>query len=663
MRPSRSAALASALVAALVLSGCVTTPPPPAIGMADVTAAEQEGSLEELYTRIGSELESPTLTPEARAQLEQVRAATGEKLARRLANDVGRILDETPRVAGDHLPLTTLEAQRERVAPIQGWSGSIYEEISSRLSSETRKTKAAMAERQKKLDGMLPENVSGKLVVLEELGGLAGAGSEAQAGYAEQRASLVAELERKVEQAIEAENFEEARDALELVQEIDPTNEGTAAALASVNTKVFLKEFWDLLKIPDPDAAYAKLTDISDDPVFEQIRPNLADISKDMSDYYVSLGADAAKAGKVAESYRRFGEARHIQELLGSAPTRAPAEHKALVALVEKEYERAVKSDKMGLAWGYLTVIEGLAGSESATLRRRLRETRELVLTRAIKRLTAAPFEDTSGGEHKFGDAVASKVVQHLFEKIPNDVRIIEREQLGDIIREKELAKGGAAAGLAAADFLVEGTIQEAKVDSVEKTGKKTMRVVTEHVEKSNPDYNAWINLSSKERKEVPQPPKTIEVPRKEDVSIAVTLHRKVGLFSVSYRVIDADTAKVLFADSVRAKTEHEDSSSEGVELGEFKMEFKLASLPSDVEILAELADNVSAEIGENLARELANPEQSYASSAARYAAEENFEAAAQQYAYAIVLSERKNLDVDALKQSLRESAIAGTAR
>jgi hypothetical protein len=152
-------------------------------------------------------------------------------------------------------------------------------------------------------------------------------------------------------------------------------------------------------------------------------------------------------------------------------------------------------------------------------------------------------------------------------------------------------------------------------------------------------------------------------VERKEDVSNEITVHRKVGIMSVSFRVIDASTAKVVFADSVREKAQHEDTSSEGVELGTFKIDFKIANLPSDIEILATLADNVSTQIGDELAKVLADPEKTYQSNAERFDREANYEGAAQQYAYAIVLEERKDQDVEDLLAELRAASIASSAR
>jgi curli biogenesis system outer membrane secretion channel CsgG len=652
------------LILIIFLSGCASDPAA-TISMADVTASEQSGTLEGLYARVSEALAVGNVSEDVRVVLEGVKADVAGKLASAAEGGIRQSLEETPRVVEELLPINAIEELRERLTPIRFWSESIHDQLSDELSAEMKRSRTAKIDRQARLAGLSEDDLAQRIILLDELAALAGPGSEDQRALTEQRKSLIGDLNQQAAEAIEAEDYDTAKQKLELVQELDPGDAGTASALVTVNTKLFEKGFWQALEDGDPDAAYAKLTSIANDPSFEFIRPNLASSADVMANYFISLGVAAAKAGNISESYHRFGEAENINSLLGNEASASPTEYGALVSLLEKEYDAASDTGKMGLAWGHLALIHSLQGGDSPALRRRLRETREIVLTRAIKRLTAAPFENSSASDHKFGDAVASKVVQHLFEQIPNDVSIIERERLEDIMREKALGNSSTdpPVSLAAANYLVEGTIQEAKVDSTDKVGKKTMRVVTEQIEKPNPEYSSWIKLDSTSQESTPQPPKTIMSPRKEDVSIEVTLHRKVGLFSVSYRLIDASSARVLFADSVRAKTEHQDTSSEGVELGDFKLEFKLASLPSDVEILAELADEVSAQIGTELAKVLAAPEAGYEAAATRFAEEENFESAAREYAYAIVLSERKGLAVEELMQLLRKSAVDSTTR
>jgi hypothetical protein len=144
-------------------------------------------------------------------------------------------------------------------------------------------------------------------------------------------------------------------------------------------------------------------------------------------------------------------------------------------------------------------------------------------------------------------------------------------------------------------------------------------------------------------------------------VKFDVTIHRKVGIFSSSYRLIDAQSAKVIYADSVRRKVEHQDESNEGIELGEFSMPFKLAELPSDTEILTQLADEVSLEIGKRIAEVLKDPEDKYRATALRFASEGNFAGASEQAAYAVVLLDRKGKDSADLRKSLREYAVAAS--
>lgn len=653
------------LALALALGCASQSSVAPSVTTADLIRAEADGSLAALYDRLEVDLVSPTLKPENRAQLEALQRQAGEKLAGQLAEDVRSSLASSELRIGDSINKQVIEEQRTRVAEMQTWSISIHQATLDDLDAETRRTSAAIAEREARFAALDVADVAGRTELLDEIVALEAPDSPEASTLIERRANLLIDLNQEVAAAIEAENYDEARRLLETVREIDPEDTGTAAKLATVDTKVFERDFWRALEQGDPDAAYALLTSIAATESFDLIRPNLEGSADVMAEYYVSLGAEATKAGDVPEAWRRFGESRGIQQLFGDTQARPPSEEAAFNKLLMKEYENAREHDQLGLAWGYLNVVHFMQG-DSPALRRQLRESREQVLQRAIKRLSVSSFEAPQNANTEFGDAIASGIVQHLFEAIPNDVGMIERDQLEDIMRERTIEgrrDADGATSLAAADFLVQGTILEAKVDTIDKRGKKTMRVVTEQVESANPAHNSWQNLSSKQRKNTPEPPRTILKPRKEDVTIEVTVHRKVGIFSVSYRVIDAASAKVVYADSVRAKVQHDDTSTEGVELGDFKLEFKLASLPSDIEILAELADQVSSEIGAKLALVLADPEMTYRENAERFAREANFEGAAQQYAYAIVLAQRKDQATDDLESALRESCIATAGR
>ncbi len=660
------------LMLILMLHGCAGgSTPTPGLTPADISQADQLGQNDEMYRKVTTRLDAGDLNENEKLRLTQIQRDLGAKLASEMTEQVQRTLAETPSALPDSgpdpglLPEATLAGLRTQIEPMSRWSEPAYRSLSDDLSKRTAATRAAIATRQSQLAATSADNLARRLELLDELTALAGTGSTQAATYAAERQKIMTELDSVAAKAIEAENFEEAERLLSAVAGADPSNVGTQQKLADVSTKVFERNFYQALERGDADKGYELLVSVAATSSFPLIRPRLKSSSDAMANYYVALGSEATKTGNVPIAYERFSQARNIQRLLGDGARRPPPEEAPFIDLLNREFERARNADQMGLAWGYLNVIKELT-PESPTLRRELREVQEIVLQRATKRLSVAPFETPDNQNSEFGDAVAAKVVQHLFEAIPNDIRVIEREQLSDIMREKTIeAESGSkkSEGLASADYLIQGTILEAKVDTSEKSGKQTRRVVTETSEQSNPAYGAWLNLSSKDRSKTPEPPKTIMAPRREDVTIEITVHRKAAMFSVSFRVIDAKTAKVAFADSVRATAEHEDTSSEGVELGDFKLEFKLASLPSDSEILTKLADEVSAEIGLKLSQVLADPEKTYRANAERSVEEANYEAAAQDFASAIVLAEQKGQDVEPMLAMLRETSIQCSVR
>jgi hypothetical protein len=546
---------------------------------------------------------------------------------------------------------------------MERWDEDRFGTVAARIEGELGRTENAIAENRSRLHSLKDEQVLERLRVLEALGELTGAGSEQQAHYVEERLSILDQMRKRAEEALAREDIDEAQRVLQIIQEADPDAPALEEQLVEVDAKVFERDFWSALERGEPDAAFGAFQTLAGSSSFEKVRPRLEGSADKMATYFATLAAGATEEGRLEQAYRWFVQAREMKRALGRDASRAAPEEESFIARMQAAHREALEKLRPGLAWGCLNVVEQLTPS-SPSLRRQLRETRDTVLVAATRRLTAFPFKEAPHEGPQFGEAVGAKVIQYLFEAIPQDIRIIEREQLGDILREKEIGKqeGGAGARLASADYLVQGDILEARVDTTEQGGRKTMRVVTEQEQKPNPKYEWWLGLESGERKKTPEPPETVTVPRKEDITIGVTVHRKVGIFSVSYRVIDAETARVMFADSLLEKVEHQDESSEGVELGDFSLKFKLADLPSDLEILAQLADTISLEIGQRLAEELKDPEVEYQKAAERHANEGNHLAASEQYAYAVALAERKGKPVDGLREKLRYSAVASSA-
>lgn len=642
----------------LLLTSCAG-PVEPKVTAEDVRRAADAGELPNLYETIEVELQSPDTSEKEKVELRLRQDDVSRRLGATVEAETRAAL-EAARLPSGQVPLEAFGALDARMQKLARWSPSTYARVAQDVQTEKQATEQAIAAKQVELDQLTAAQVPEKLALFDALGALHGAGSVAQVGYVEKRNALIAELRLGASTAIANEEYDEAQRMLSIVATAEPTDASIEGELVQIDAKLFERRFYEALEQNRPDDAYRALVSLSEADNFDKVRPRLEDSGDVMADYFTALAAGATEQKNLADAYRWFGQARDIRTRLGlPAPERVP-ETQAFVREIERRYGVALKKGLHGLAWGYLQVVGELEPSGPA-LRRKERESHEEVIKNAVKRLSVAPFEDSHDAGASYGDTLTAKLVQYLFENSGDDVRIIEREKLEAIKAELTLKRGGAE-GLTAVDFLVEGNILEAKIDSSERVGKQIRRVVVELETVPNPEWQRWAKATDSERKKqglVEPAQRTIQKDKKEDIEIGITTHRKVGVFSVSYRMIDADSAKVLFADTQRLKSEVEDTSSDGVSLGEFKQEFKVADLPTDVELLDQLADDVSSAIGARLAEVLAAPEVRYEETGDRYVREGNNIDASQQFAYATVLGERKGSEVVELRQKLKTAVVS----
>jgi len=658
--PGITRLLVGAALATLLAGGCAG-PKPVVYTPEELSVAEQTNSLEALFERAAADLQEMDPSSEAATRTRATMAEIGGRLAGQLEAEVEDALAKA-RLQDGLVPRDALVRERDRIRPMERWDPERFRTLSDSIAAELARTDQAIGDQRATLDDLGDDQALERLKTLEALGELTGTGTPEQSKYVEQRLAILDDMRNQATEALQKQDIDEAQRVLHILQEAGPEDASVDERLVQVDEKVFERDFWSALEQGNPDGAYAAFAKLASSSSFAALRPSLEGSAGQMASYFSTLAAGATEEGSYEDAYRWFLQAREIQAALGTEVASLGPEEEAFIQHMQAAYIKARDSKHPGLAWAYLSVIEDLSPM-TPSLRRQLRETREQVVVAATRRLTAFPFSEAEGTTGDFGENIGSKVIQYLFEAIPQDVRIIEREQLANIIQERKLAGSSSSdpQALASADYLVQGNILEAKVDSTDKVGHKTLRVVTEHREERNPKHDWWLNLSAGERRREPEPPQTLEKAVTEDVKFDVTVHRKVGIFSASYRLIDAQSAKVIFADSVRRKVEHEDESNEGIELGEFSMPFKLAELPSDTEILTQLADEVSLEIGKRIAEVLKDPEETYRTNSTRLASEGNFAGASEDAAYAVVLLERKDKDAGDLRRALRQYAVAAS--
>ena len=623
---------------------------------ADPTVATQ-GELETLFDQISLQMANVKPGSNRAVELEIQLSKVGGELAERAAAATRTRLSQVDRVDGK-LPLGAIERELGGLAALKRWDATVHGKLNSELQDELAATRRAIKEREDELAATTNRDVLERINLLSELSALAGTGSQDQARYAQQRDEILRDVSKEAEEAIRNEDYEKAQDLLGIVQEVNPQDETTRQAKCEVDGKVIVKRFNDALETGRTGKTMTMLTEFAETDCFGDIKEGLAAEAGPMAEAFGLMGQEAVSAGDLDGAYHRYQDAAVISRLLLERKPDLPGVQTFLTR-VDQKADKAFKAGEFEVAWGYLNVMTEL-GPTTPKIRQRLRQARDEIARRAVRGLTAYPFEDADTSATTIGDAVSSKVVQYIFRTIPSDVRIVEREQLERIL--DECKRSGTCDALDTADFIVQGSILDAKVETTEKSGTETRRVVTGQETVTNPDHVRWMQLREKEREKTPEPARTITRDVTEDVTIEVTSVRKVGIISVSYRVVEASSGRVLFTDSLQSKQEFQDEGRGGVQLGNFKQETDFVELPPDIEILSGtngLADKVSEEIGGKLVEFLKDPEDQYSIEAERFVSEGDFIGAARRAAYSIVLREIKSKDVGNLGEDLKSYAMS----
>jgi hypothetical protein len=643
-------------IAIFFLASCASDPveeAPPQITSIQPEALESatdKASLESIYSQLSNDLASTSADahPEEFSMLAQVKT----RLSDIVIAELSALVTES-KGASDVIALPVLEEINTQALFLNDLDPDKYFDLRNTLYVEETNTEQYIATTHAKLDTLSDDDLREKLQTLKELYELSG-----KAEYQAQKATLISVIETQIANSPTTDKVDEAlAEKLSILKVEQPENKVIKNKLAAVNGKIFEHRFFEALADDKPMQAYEHFLALTKTEDFDTIKSHLHETGETMAQYFSALGTEASAEDKLLNSYKWHVRSKNVQSHLDISTD--PASANTFVAKIVAEYHKSMEKQNFELALGYLNVIKEFSPQHSI-LRSTTRKTKSKVLQRALLQVTTTSFTNSEGA-HDFGNNVSAKITQHLFNNLPNDVRIIEREQYDAILREVELNQnnGEEKEDLVSVDYIITGNVLEAKVDSQEVQGKKTVRVTSGTHRVRNPEFAAWNELPEDNRDDIEQPPAMIEQDIVEDVSINLTKHRKTGVFSVSYRLVDAATGKVVLPNSITLTEQFSDTSTEGVELGDFSLPFKLAELPSDLEILGSLASKAAETVGLELVGKLKNPETRYEEDGLKSVDEQSFFEASISYARALALSEFKDLATDELVAALRDSTMA----
>lgn len=617
---------------ATALAAC--SAPAPLATPADIASADATGTLPTLYNQVKSQLANRSRGDKKYAAQFAQLDGIGRTLTNRLDDDLRKRL-ESGRLGNGLVPQKLLTELRADAEPMRQWQPPRLDQYLREIDKHQAATGKAIDSINSYMAGLAVTEFRKKQGALTQLALVTG-----EDKYNQQRDAMVQGLRGEFEQARATDNFERALLLLDAL----PADAGTETTRVELQAQLAERRFNESLADDRPDEAYRWFDSLSKSSRFVVVKARITPTANTMADYFVALAADAVAAGRTADAYRWFAQARDVHFKLDGRSNAVP-EERPFVDRVYRGHDRAKAEGLWGLALGHLLIAQEFDPARQG-IATDLRAANEQTGAMAIRSAGIAPFGNASGSVDYSG-AVATNITGYLFKSIPNDVRII------------------AGAGNGGIDYSITGSVDEARVETNENPTRKSERVLVEkNAISRNPRYDDWLKLSERERKRIPQPAPQLAADRYEDISYNVTELRKVGYVSVAFRIIEAASGKVVYTDKVTVKKEFADQGNEGVARGSYNLPARTPKLPSDIEILNQLAGEASADIGKRLATQLGNLEQRYAEAGKRSAAANNPVEAAQYYALAVAVAQRKGIDPTAWALELkRQSAASNYAR
>jgi len=152
-----------------------------------------------------------------------------------------------------------------------------------------------------------------------------------------------------------------------------------------------------------------------------------------------------------------------------------------------------------------------------------------------------------------------------------------------------------------------------------------------------NPAFSAWMKLDANQRKGIPKPPETVTAPVEKEVEYSAWVHRITGALSVSIRLVDINFSRTLWSDTITVRQDYEDWRTAASNTGD-------DALPPEEDIVEDLVDEASGQIGRSIIRTLTTVRPRYLDAAGRLYADGALYEATEAMAGAYVLGEAQGL-------------------
>ena len=386
-------------------------------------------------------------------------------------------------------------------------ASAIYQKAQNLISNEINKRNDLLLEKTDQLYDVSAENLAERLALIEDIFIL---GGDAGSRQTNREATLEA-ASRQAFSWLQQDQYGKAEDLFELLLREEPDLPDVKDGLARANFQIRLATLEQHREQGDVEGVYQEFVRIASDPDSQQFVDQLRPSAEDLAGYFSLVAQGSMLTGEFLEAYQNLRKISDITQVV-SLPDLDRSIEGEFISQIFVLAEEARGSGSLGLALGYLKVIEELGGSYSE-VESTLNDIRSELYDEAVVKIAPFPFNSPVNAPG-LGPLISASLTQHFVEKGYKDIRVLDRQSLSDVLKEQEIRSlaEDSEVTLSASDYLVQGAVLEANVDTAKQDIRLTKRIVVDIKQVPNPRYDQWSRLTSQQRRQarLSEPPRFV---------------------------------------------------------------------------------------------------------------------------------------------------------
>lgn len=449
----------------------------------------------------------------------------------------------------------------------------------------------------------------------------------------------------------------------------------TFKAVMDVNPKYLdvAKQYQEALKKDNPayyaaEAAKAENTGKWDRAVFLYEKamdypqadaglPNkLAELKTKASQIYFDESIALLQQDKLYGSFKKLDLAGKFSPELRGNPQYAEHASRLCDALM-KRADKFIAREMWGNALVWMQLMDKI-NPDYPELFQKMNDVKDPITRRVRKSIAVFDFGSPSA-EKDAGKIAANRLLAYLHQNASVDLRIIERENLQSILREMQLSQTGlvdiktaqSVGKMRGIDTFIMGDVLQFSATYKDSPTTNQIRVMVNEDDIPNPDWSDWRMLNPKpsEADLKLAPPRTIKKPNYQFLPNKQGVARINAMLEISYKLVDTQSGEII-ANTIAGKLIKEDKYQEGLAIAGIKAD--PLELPTEAEVLNQLAKDKIAEMGRDVLKHFQSLEVEYFNKAQDLQKRRNYEAATEKYTDAIFDEKLKTISTPISQKS-----------